>query len=67
MRFFRKEYWSGLLFPSLGDLANPGIESTSPVTPVLQADSSPVYFNSGEGNGNPVQYSCLENSMDRGA
>ena len=21
---------------------------------------------SGEGNGNPVQYSCLENSMDRG-
>ena len=24
-------------------------------------------LNSGEGNGNPVQYSCLENSMDRGA
>ena len=23
--------------------------------------------NSGEGNGNPLQYSCLENSMDRGA
>ena len=22
---------------------------------------------SGEGNGNPVQYSCLENPMDRGA
>ena len=22
---------------------------------------------SGEGNGNPQQYSCLENSMDRGA
>ena len=21
----------------------------------------------GEGNGNPVQYSCLENAMDRGA
>ena len=21
----------------------------------------------GEGNGNPIQYSCLENSMDRGA
>ena len=21
----------------------------------------------GEGNGNPLQYSCLENSMDRGA
>ena len=22
---------------------------------------------SGEGNGNPLQYACLENSMDRGA
>ena len=22
---------------------------------------------SGEGNGNPLRYSCLENSMDRGA
>ena len=25
------------------------------------------YFITGEGNGNPPQYSCLENSMDRGA
>ena len=24
-------------------------------------------FVSGEGNGNPLQYSCLENPMDRGA
>ena len=24
-------------------------------------------FSSGEGNGNPLQYSCLENCMDRGA
>ena len=24
-------------------------------------------FVPGEGNGNPLQYSCLENSMDRGA
>ena len=23
--------------------------------------------NPGEGHGNPLQYSCLENSMDRGA
>ena len=23
--------------------------------------------NTGEGNGNPLQYSCLENPMDRGA
>ena len=26
-----------------------------------------LLFNHGEGNGNPHQYSCLENSMDRGA
>ena len=24
-------------------------------------------ISSGEGNGNPLQYSCMENSMDRGA
>ena len=30
MRFPRKEYWSGLPFPSPGDLPDPGIESTSP-------------------------------------
>ena len=30
MRFSRQEYWSGLPFPSLGDLPNPGIELKSP-------------------------------------
>ena len=29
MGFSRKEYWSGLPFPSLGDLPHPGIESAS--------------------------------------
>ena len=24
-----------------------------------------VYWNAGEGNGNPLQYSCLENPMDK--
>ena len=33
MGFSRQEYWSGLPFPSPGDLLHPGIE------PVLQADS----------------------------
>ena len=37
--FFRQEYWSGLLYPPPGDLPNPGIEPTSPVSPALQADS----------------------------
>ena len=27
--------------------------------------SNKSYKSSGEGNGNPLQYSCLENSMDR--
>ena len=30
MGFFRQEYWSGLPFPSPGDLPNPGIEPKSP-------------------------------------
>ena len=36
MGFSRQEYWSGLPFPSPGDLPNPGIESGSPA---LQADA----------------------------
>ena len=36
MEFSRQEYWSGLPFPSPGDLLNPGIEHRSPA---LQADS----------------------------
>ena len=31
MGFPRQEYWSGLPFPLLGDLPEPGIEPTSPV------------------------------------
>ena len=34
--FFRQEYWSGLPFPSPGDLPDTGIE---PGSPTLQADS----------------------------
>ena len=30
MGFFRQEYWSGLPFPSLEDLPNPGTEPGSP-------------------------------------
>ena len=39
MEFSRPEYWSGLPFPSPGDLPNPGIE---PRSPTLQADSLPT-------------------------
>ena len=37
MGFSRLEYWSGLPFPSLGDLPSPGIEPKSPASPALQA------------------------------
>ena len=30
MEFSRQEYWSGLPFPSPGDLPEPGMELTSP-------------------------------------
>ena len=93
MGFFSQEYWSGLPFPSPGDLPDSGIE---PRAPALQADSLPsqgspgavpvvknVPARAGEtrytgsipgsgrppggGHGYPLQYSCLENPMDRGA
>ena len=39
MEFSRPAYWSGLPFPSPGDLPNPGIE---PRSPALQEDSLPA-------------------------
>ena len=36
MGFSRQEYWSGLPFPSPGDLSDPRIE---PGSPTLQADA----------------------------
>ena len=67
--FSRQEYWSGVPFPTPGDLPNPGIEPTSPVlsaeffTPASPGKPS----SDGEGNGTPLQYSCLENPTDGGA
>ena len=59
--FSRQECWSGLPFPSLGDLPNPGIE---PRSPVLEADAltsvlsfkflSIYYFNFYQKNGTVV-------------
>ena len=50
MGFSRQEYWSGLPFPSQGDLPDPGIKPTSPVNPSFQYCS--VQFSS-------VAQSCL--------
>ena len=73
--YSRQEYWNGLPFPSPRDLPNPGIK---PGSPALLADSLPTELQgmpifilyqwvTGEGNGTPLQYSCLENPMDGGA
>ena len=53
MGFYRQEYWSGLPFPSPGDLPNPGIE---PASPALQAGSLPLSH-----QGSPSKYtgSCV--------
>ena len=85
MEFSRQEYWSGLPFPSPGDLPDPGIELRSHVfgapQVVLVVKNPPTNAGNvrdvssipgsgrslGEGHGNPLQYSCLENPMDREA
>ena len=38
-----------------------------PAMQQTQAQSLGQEYSPGEGNGNPLQYSCLENPMDRGA
>ena len=38
MEFSKQEYWSGLPFPSPGDISDPGIK---PGPPALQADFLP--------------------------
>ena len=39
VEFSRQEYWSGLPFPSPGDLLYPGIE---PLSPALAGDTLPL-------------------------
>ena len=46
MGFSSQEYWSGLPFPSPGDLPDPGVE---PRSPALQADALPSQPPSKEG------------------
>ena len=42
MGLSRQEYWSGLPFPPLGDLPDPGIGPMSPVSPAFQENSLPA-------------------------
>ena len=54
MGFSRQEYWSGLSFPSPGDLPNPRIE---PRSPALQADAL-----TSEPPGKPVRMAAIQKS-----
>ena len=79
MGFSRQEYWSGAPVPSLTKLC---ITSIIPILldiyfknlciSMHRKEKSVRIFQLpkmmfGEGNGTPLQYSCLENPMDRGA
>ena len=74
--FPRQDYWSRLPFPSPG-VHNPGIKpvsclcgscGTESASNAGDPDSIPGLGRSPEeGSADPLQYSCLENSMDRGA
>ena len=78
MGFSRQGYRSGLPCPPPGDLPDPGIFLTQGsnsnvvhcrrILYCLRHQGSPVnlVYIIGEGNGNPLQYSCLENPMKRG-
>ena len=59
-------------FPSPEDLPDRGIEPASlkhlsPALPRSCLPLVPPWGKKKEGNGNPLQHSCLENPMDRGA
>ena len=75
MGFSRQKYWSGLPCPLPGDLPHPGIKPTSLVSPSLaggflttkttwEALFHLMANNNGEGNGIPLQYSCLESPVN---
>ena len=50
----------------MGFPGNPDVKN-SPAMQATWVQSLGWEDSPGEGNGNPLQYSCLDNSMDRGA
>ena len=60
MEFSKQEYLSGLLFPTPGDLPNPGIEPMSPASPALAGR-----FFTTEPSGKPHFYHYLAVNSDR--
>ena len=54
--FSRQEYWSGVPLPSL--------DSDNPCMTEEHFLRTGRMWSTGEGNGKPLQYSCLENTMN---
>ena len=48
MGFPKQEYWSGLPFPTPGDLPDLGVELVSRMAPALQVDSLPAEPSEGQ-------------------
>ena len=63
MEFSRQQYWSGLSFPSPGDLLDSGIE---PGSPALQADSLPSEPPSGGDRQMPSSYYMVQGVLMTG-
>ena len=53
------------MVPSVGDKGFPG--GSTPAHAGVAVSTPGLRTSPGEGNGDPLWYSCLENSMDRGA
>ena len=61
--FSRQEYWSGLPFPSLWDLPDPGIEPASPMSPASPALAGKFLLITGINNS--VRYEAKKERNER--
>ena len=66
MEFSRQEILEGVAFLLQGIFLTQGL-NLSLALPALAGGSLPLVPPGGEGNGTPLQYSCLESPMDGGA
>ena len=65
MGFSRQEYWSAVPLPSV--IVHAKLVEIVNILKCIYRNSRVVHWLGGEGDGTPLQYSCLENPMDRGA
>ena len=55
-----------IFFPCLRDFSGSSVVKNPPANAADMSSVAGLERSPGEGNGNPLQYSCLGNSMDRG-